>query len=285
MKKLFIFILVLIGLYLVGTSIKEAAWFPFGEKGTQTESMKNIDLIDLNVSSSNTTIIPEDREHLKAKLEGRGKLVTYRKGDTIHVEVKRKWFQGFGFWNKSKVTVYIPKDYDQNMNVTVGSGNLTMSGTSKNHPMKLDKMNVNMSSGNLKLANLLVNDYNHKGSSGSAQLDSLSTKTGSIKMSSGKVDVTGYSGKLDATLSSGKLDFQMDKLTDSINVHVSSGSVKLDLPKDADFTLNGKASSGDISCDFPLKSQEIGNHKVRGTHGSGEHEIKVRVSSGNVDIY
>lgn len=285
MKKLIIFIIVLIGLYFIGSNLKEASWFPFGKKSIPTQSMKNVDVIDLTAASSNTTIIPEDREDLEAKLEGRGKLVVDRRGGTIYIEVKRKWFQGFGFWNKKKLTVYIPKDYDQKMNVTIGSGKFNMSGISKNDPLKLEEMNVNMSSGRVNLKDLTVDHYVHKGSSGSASLDALTTKTGTIKISSGKVDVREYKGKLDAKLSSGRLAVQMDELSDAIDVQVSSGSAALDLPNDANFTLNGKASSGDISCDFPLKNQKIGNHEVNGTHGTGKHEIKVKVSSGKVNIY
>lgn len=285
MKKLLLFLLVLVGLYFIGSSIKEASWFPFGRGDSHTQSIKQIDLLDIKVDSSNTTIIPEDREDVKTELEGKGKLDVDRRGDIIRIEVKRKWFQNFGFWNKSKLTVRVPQEYDRDMNVTIGSGKLTMEGPSKKDPMKLKKMNVNMGSGKLDLENLDVKQYKHNGSSGMANLTSISTQTGEIKMSSGIVNVDGYEGKLDATLSSGKLNVQMDKLEDSVDVHVSSGLVKLDLPDNADFTLKGKVSSGDISCDFPLESQEVGNHKVNGKHGSGKHTIDVTVSSGKVNIY
>ncbi|MEK5520622.1 hypothetical protein B5V89_15325 [Heyndrickxia sporothermodurans] len=285
MKKLLLFLLVLVGLYFIGSSIKEASWFPFSKGDAHTQSIKHIDLLDLKVDSSNTVIIPEDREDVKAELEGKGKLDVDRSGDTIRIEVKRKWFQHFGFWNKSKLTVHVPREYNRDLNVTIGSGKLTMEGPSKKDPMKLKNMNVNMGSGQLDLENLDVKQYKHNGSSGMANLSSISTQTGEIRMSSGIVNVDGYEGELDATLSSGKLNVQMDKLEDSINVHVSSGLATLDLPDNADFTLKGKVSSGDISCDFPLESQEVGNHKVNGKHGSGKHTIDVTVSSGKVNIY
>jgi len=58
----------------------------------------------------------------------------------------------------------------------------------------------------------------------------------------------------------------------------------LDLPEDADFTLNGKISSGNISSDIPLKEKEQSDNRLRGKHGSGKFEIKADVSSGNIDI-
>ncbi|QHE59856.1 DUF4097 family beta strand repeat protein [Rossellomorea vietnamensis] len=61
--------------------------------------------------------------------------------------------------------------------------------------------------------------------------------------------------------------------------------MKLDLPEKASFKLKGQASSGDISCNLPLKDQKIENGDISGVAGSGQYTIDVSVSSGNVDIY
>ncbi|MGE8203351.1 LiaG family protein [Heyndrickxia sp. NPDC080065] len=284
MKKLLLFLLVLVCLYFIGMNLKSASWFPFGNKEAQSESMKNIKTIDVDISSQDVKIIPENREDLQAKLEGKGKLIVNRSGDTVHIKVKRKWFEGIRFWSKSGLKIYIPKDYDQNVDLTLGSGRIRMSGPSKDHPMKLKDVNVDMGSGLMELENLDVLRFQHKGSSGKASFHALAAKIGTIKMGSGVVDVSGYKGKLETKLSSGKLDIQMDELNDSVDIKVNSGLVKLELPKEADFTLNGTVGSGWISCDLPLKSRESGNHKVNGIHGTGEHQINVKVSSGKVDI-
>ena len=67
-------------------------------------------------------------------------------------------------------------------------------------------------------------------------------------------------------------------------MEVSSGNVQLDLPDDANFTLNGKISSGLISNDFPLNNEIKDSHTLQGTHGSGKYNVDLFVSSGRINI-
>ena len=285
MKKLLFFLAVLIVLYFVGSNIKQASWFPFGNKGEQTESIENIDKIDLDIGSYDVKVIPDDREDIKAEITGKGKLNMNRSGDTIRIEVIRRWLDGINFWSKSRLNVYIPESYDQDIDLSIGSGRIVMSGKTENSPMKLKNLNVKMGSGIVKLENLDVQRFYHKGSSGKSNINAITAKTGTIKMESGIVDVNQYKGKLDAKLSSGKMDIQMAELNDSIMLKVNSGMANLDLPKDASFTLNGEVGSGIFSCDFPLNNRQDNEKVVKGTHGSGEYKIDAKVSSGKLKIY
>jgi lia operon protein LiaG len=199
--------------------------------------------------------------------------------------VKKKGFGWFFFHNKATLNIYIPEDYDRNMDIDLGSGNLEFSGDSKSEPMKLRKLSLDLGSGNVKLKNLEVKNFEYDGSSGDAEIHSMAVQSGSIDISSGSLVVKGYTGGLEADVSSGHLEAQLDELINSIDIEVSSGEVDLDLPDNAGFTLNGKAGSGDISCNFPLKDQETDKNKIKGTHGSGEHKIDLNVSSGNINLY
>jgi lia operon protein LiaG len=277
----------LIGLYIIFLNPIDFSWLPFGNQGTQSVISEEIDMIEIDVSGVSTTIIPESREDLKADLDGKGKLTVKRHGDKVEVSVKQKWkwLGWFSFNNKTRLNIYIPEDYDRNMAINLGSGNLNFSGHSKNEPMKLDELILDIGSGNVNLKNLSVKHFKHNGSSGNVDVDSLTTETGSFDVSSGSLNVKHYIGAIKAELSSGNLNVQMDELTDSVDIEVSSGEVDLNLPTDADFTLNGKTSSGNITCDFPLTSKKIGNKNIKGTHGSGEHHIDLTVSSGNINIY
>jgi lia operon protein LiaG len=277
----------LIGLYIIFLNPIDFSWLPFGNQKTQSVISKKIDMIEIDVSGVSTTIIPENREDLKADLDGKGKLNVKRHGGKVEVSVERKgkWFSWFLFNNKARLNIYIPEDYDRNMAINLGSGNLNFFGHSKNKPMKLEKLILDIGSGNVNLKNLSVKHFEHNGSSGNVDVESLTTETGSFDVSSGSLNVKHYVGAIKAELSSGNLNIQMDKLTDSVDIEVSSGEVNLNLPTSADFTLNGKTSSGNITCDFPLTSKKIGNKNIKGIRGSGEHHIDLTVSSGNINIY
>jgi lia operon protein LiaG len=285
MKKLIIFLIIIICFYMIGTNLQKVSWLPFGHKGTQSSTIENINMIDINVSGADTIIIPDDRENLKAELKGKGKLNVTKSGDSVKVELKHNWFEGFSFWSRKRLTIYLPEEYDHKMSIKLGSGNVHFSGQSKDQPMKVDELAINMSSGNVDLENLDIQHFKHIGSSGNAQLDSVSTKEGSFTMSSGNIELSHYQGALKARLSSGRLKAQLDELKNPIDVKISSGIVKLDLPKNSNFTLKGEVSSGNISCDFPLNSRQISGQKIDGSFGTGENKIKLEASSGSINIY
>ncbi|MFD0828306.1 LiaG family protein [Neobacillus sp. M.A.Huq-85] len=283
MKRIVIILLIITGLYFIFQQSLRFDWFSAGSREGSAAISGDVRVIKVDVSAVNADIIPEDRMNLKAVLDGKGKMTVNEDGDTVEVTVKKKWFDWFDWtpFEKKTLKVYIPETYQQDMEIDLGSGNLEFSGKS----MKLDKLSVDIGSGNMNLDNLTVNHFIHDGSSGNVHIDSLTSKTGTFDLSSGNLDIQHYIGKIDGDVSSGGAKIQVDKLTDSIDLDLSSGNVNLNLPNDADFVLDGEVSSGNISCDFPLKSKEFSRKSIKGTHGTGEHMINLSVSSGNIDIH
>ncbi|MED4205581.1 DUF4097 domain-containing protein [Neobacillus mesonae] len=288
MKRIFILLLVITGVYIIFHQSFQFNWFGAGITDGQAAISKNIKVIKVDAGSVSTEIIPEDRPDLKTVYNGKQRLTVTEKGNMVVVTLKKKWFNGFNFLSfseKNKLKIYLPKDYDRSMVIDIGSGSLSFSGASKNTPMKLEELSIDIGSGNIHLKNLDVKNFTHEGSSGNVSIDTLTTKTGSFDFSSGNLNIKHYKGALEADLSSGRLKVQLDELTDFVKIDVSSGMVDLDLPDDADFTLNGEADSGFITNDFPLTSNGGSKKQVHGTHGTGKHKIDLDVSSGIIRIF
>src|SRR3954454_7152637 len=184
--------------------------FTFSSGGTfgkqKLEVTNNIDVIEIDVSGISTTIIPEKRDDVEAKLDGKGKVSVKRSGDSIEIEYKRKWFNQFSFFKRPKLTIYLPEDYHRDLAIEIGSGNLNYKGQSKNQPVQLNNFSVDVSSGNVNM-------------------DSIIANSGVFDISSGNINVKHYMGPLEADVSSGNINIQMDQLTDSVVVDVSSGHV------------------------------------------------------------
>ncbi|MBG9547743.1 LiaG family protein [Cytobacillus firmus] len=283
MKRIFTIFIILVCSYLLFTGV--GSWLSFGGSNNEASLSKRTDHISIDVSSSDTVIIPEKRNDVRAELDGKGKVTVNKSGNEVRVEYKRKWLDGFQFFNnKSNLKIYIPEDFNKSMSIDIGSGRLNFAGESESKPFELESLDVNMSSGKVRLANIKTDEFEHEGSSGMMDADHLFARSGEIDMSSGKVKLRNYQGKLDAGVSSGQLDIMIGKLIDSIKVEASSGFVRLDLPDDADFTLKGKASSGHISSTFELDDEKRDKNDISGRHGSGEHDIRISVSSGKAEI-
>ncbi|MCM3401991.1 DUF4097 family beta strand repeat-containing protein [Cytobacillus oceanisediminis] len=283
MKRIFAIFIILICSYLLFTGVN--SWLSSGGNSTEASLSKRTDHISIDVSSSDTVIIPEKRNDVSAVHDGKGKVTVNKSGNEVRVEYKRKWLDGFQFFNnKSKLRIYIPEDFNKSMSIDIGSGRLNFAGESKSKPFELESLDVHMSSGKVSLANIKTDEFEHEGSSGMMEADHITTRAGEIDMSSGKVKIRNYQGKLDAGVSSGQLDIMVGKLIDSIKVEASSGFVRLDLPDDAGFTLKGKASSGHISSNIELDDEKRDKNDISGKHGSGEHDIRISVSSGKAEI-
>lgn len=282
MKRIVILLLIITGLYIVvNQSFHFGGIAIAGSKDEKAAVSNRTDTIKIEVGAVNATIIPEDREDVRAVLTGKGNIVVKETDNTVEVKTKDRWFNWFSFSGKRELKIYIPEDYNKDMKINIGSGYLEFSGEA----MQLDTLTVDIGSGDVKLTNLEVNEFNHDVSSGDVEINTLKTKMGNIDLSSGNLKIDHYTGALEADVSSGEFTLQMDKLTDSIDLEVSSGDANLDLPDDADFQLDGDVSSGEIKSDFPLTSKETNSKGLNGTHGSGKYKIDVSVSSGDVHIY
>lgn len=280
MKKLTVFLAIFVGAFLILYHTNQLSWLPFGNRGETIKLSDEIKLIDIDVSSASTTIIPTNTNEVRAELKGKGKVSMKKDEDTIKVMMKRKWFDWGTFFNKTTLTIYIPEDYEEKMKIEVGSGNFAFDGDS----IKLEKLDVEVGSGNIQLENIEAKEFTQNVSSGNIKIDTLTTKNGSLEISSGNSTIKHFTGKLKADISSGALKVQMDELKGPIDVKLSSGYVALDLPHDADFTLNSK-SNHNIHNKFNLKNVTIDGKSLHGTYGSGKYPIDIDVSSGNVRIY
>ncbi|MEI2401197.1 DUF4097 family beta strand repeat-containing protein, partial [Paenibacillus phytohabitans] len=271
-----------IGAYLLITNLYRIPGLPFGNSGDSVKVTDKIDEIEINISSISTTVIPENRDDVEVELKGKGKAHVSKSGDTIEVRYERGFFNlgWFPFFNQSKLTVYIPEDYDQDLSLIVGSGHLELDGTS----MKLNELSADVHSGNMRLQNLSAETFTHNVASGNSRIDKLTTKSGEIEVHSGNVTVDEYTGKLEAEVNSGRLKATIADLTDSIDASVSSGLLDIDLPDNADFTLKGESNSGYISNSFSLDDSTKGKKKMEGKHGAGTHEVNIEVNSGKASI-
>lgn len=259
MKKTILGILII--LLAISLVIFGPSWF--SSKEHRAEVTSKINTIEIDVNSVNTTIVTKNQDYVEAKLKGKGNLSLSQKRDRIEIKYDRPWFQFFNFFDRTELMITIPEDYDQDLELDVGSGNIEFKKPSKE--MVLNNFNLDVGSGNIKI-------------------HSIQAKDAEVDVSSGNIEINHFVGRLDADVSSGNLSIQMDELTDDIQLDVSSGNITLDLPDNSDFTLFGEVSSGNIISKFPLENEERSKKSLRGTHRAGTYKIDIDVSSGSIKI-
>lgn len=259
MQKRSILIVILIGVFVLLFAVP--SWLSSEQQTAKVTN--NIKLIKIDAAGINTVIIPRKQNHIEAELEGKGSVKVKKHGDSIWVEYERKWFQPFSFFNRNKLTLYVPESYDRDMGIEVDSGNIIFDGQA--NTLHINHLSLEVGSGNI-------------------EMESVSAAEAVVDVHSGNVNVKRYTGQLDADVSSGNVTIQFDRLKDSVQANVSSGHLTLKLPKTADFTLKGDFSSGNITSNFPLKNKVETKNELKGVHGSGENSLDLNVSSGKIEV-
>lgn len=249
-----------------------------------TVSVSKVHAIEIEANSANIHVIPRNRDRLTADLKGAGSLTVHRKGDNVEIKVDDSWFGWLPIGKKTSLDVYVPANYHKNMDFQLKWGNVHIDGKSKNNPMALDQLKLDMNAGNVALHNLHVQTLKQQGSAGNVHLHRVSTEKTFFHLSAGNVQLDHFTGALNVDLSAGNLKAQMDQVIGPIKVNSSAGNVVLDLPKQAAISLNAEVSHGKVQCGLPLQGAVISDHHIKGNHGSGKYPVNVSVSVGNIRV-
>ncbi|MEM4997957.1 LiaG family protein [Priestia megaterium] len=286
MKRILAFILVIGGTaVLFSTAFAPSSWSLNSFKTSKSEAALSSDIqhIQIDSPSISTTLVPQDRQDIKTKVEGKGKVDVKQNGDTLVVTYQKSPFQWLSIFSNTKVTIYIPRDYHHNLALTVGSGDLQVA-TQPEQALQLKDVSIKVGSGNASISNLRSTSLRTDVNSGDLQLSNVESQTAKFAVGSGEIKGTNYKGKLQARIGSGDLYMDFKKLEEAVSVDVGSGDAVLVLPKSAGFKVNGKVSSGDINNDFKLSNATATEDVLKGKHGNGKYPIDAAVSSGELTL-
>lgn len=290
MKRVMGFLLILFGILIFGHVIWESdigGWFTNRSVIQKSIFMTNINLIQINATRADISIVPTNNQHLKAVLTGRDTanvhLTVNRDFNKALVNVDQKWYT-FSFTPyRLKLTVYVPRQLRSSLQVSLTSGNLQI-GELQKPSWVLDNLSTNLDSGNSTLQNINVNQWKHQATSGNMTANRVIAKKTIINGTSGNVKLIHPAGDIDLFLTSGNFVAQYDQLNSNLKLVITSGNVTLKVPKKSSFTLTSLQEFGDVQSYLPLQWQKQTNNRKIATYGSGKYQIYADLLSGNLII-
>ncbi len=252
--------------------------------------MTGIRRIQIDMTSTDTTIITSEGQKATASLKGEvrttdpaavPKLYFEVKGDTLYISEIRTSIITGSYTSNLKMEVTIPDTFN---------GDLAFSGSSGQfmaQELYLNAVSVNTTSGDIQIGNISVaTDFIAKLSSGECRIDNLSAKTVLIENTSGDKHIKNITadGKISFSASSGQTE--ADRIVGSqITIQTSSGDVKLGSVS-AEFTrLSG--SSATIRIDALEGGCEVKNSSgdVTVKCASPTDKINISATSGGVQLF
>ena len=272
---------------------------------------KNIEIIDVNVSSPSVYLIPTDSDEITIELIGEISEKTdfefdvRTRNNKLDVYVKNSttvsgWFNFGTMTTNLQLELHIPRKEYNKINIHSSSGRIIVIDLQANkvelrassgrieisNVTAESEINLQTSSGRIEAINNTAKSLKARASSGRILINGQISEQISTSTSSGSIVLEDYEGDISAQASSGRITITNDLLVGDINVSTSSGRVEIDFknaPTSALIDFQGSSGKGEVNIPV-INFEEKSNNRVYGTIGTGEYEIKVRTSSGRFEL-
>jgi len=255
---------------------------------SKTFEPSEISSIEVDLVSDDLNIIPTTKGDITIHFYGEvstnvkrniPELVAYKTGGKLYVEVSKSpdIFIGLNI-RRTTVDIYIPQIMLEDMDINVVSGDIKIDG------LQADEIVVDSTSGDMKL-------------------DKISSEKIRIESTSGDVVVREYKGDIDVSNTSGDVSLisgtenedifvksvsgdiliEQEGISD-IDIRVTSGDVRISLPRGSEFKLDASTLSGEIEYDFELKIESSSRRNLEGYIGDSAYRIIVNTTSGDITV-
>lgn len=255
MKKL---AFLLIALVIVIVAIN---FIPIGPSGNKEVRINGNRFDSVNIKTTNADIEIESTNSNQATVEldnnrnRRYELKADVKGDTLEIEVKRRWIHWFTFNffdSAPDLKVYLPeKTYDL--------------------------VKAKTDNGTVTIENLNAYEANAESANGKIVLDEITAKTISALTRNGKIEMEELDGEIVAKSSNGAIELETKSLDHPIEMKTNNGNIKIKSatqPKNVTFELDTR--NGNI--------RVFGDKHFDTVVGNGKNMVKLTTHNGNITI-
>jgi len=241
-------------------------------------------------------------------------------GDSIRIYFETKWtFYLFNFNINERLLIEIPEAFNGNLDAGTSSGgvtcedefalgdvklhsssggiringNLTANHVSvktssgginaKGNITSKEEVRLKTSSGGIKLeGSVAVSKLDARTLSGGIRLASAEVESYYLHSSSGAIRAESISGTGEAETSSGGIQLSLAKPKGDVKLTASSGTIKITLEPDLQFTLDAQVSSGSIHTNFDANKSDNGKKETATIGENPVVNITARTSSGGI---
>ncbi|MBN2323570.1 MAG: DUF4097 family beta strand repeat protein [Spirochaetes bacterium] len=179
-----------------------------------------------------------------------------------------------------ELEIRIPEGWVKDASVKTHSGDIRIEN------IRFTILTLDASSGDIELSSVETGRLKAECASGDIDAVFLDTENAELAAQSGNIELEDVTGDVSARTASGDVTVRYAKFSNDVSLYCASGDVLLLLPEGAEFVLNARASSGDITCDFPLLVREMKRNKrsLEGTAGGGKNLVEIETASGDITV-
>ena len=243
-------------------------------------SAGEIDSIDVDLLSESFLITESDdnKIHVKFEEEAFSKMHDISvKNKTLFITSENPNILNVGNYHDARICIELPKNSNfQQVNAELKSGSIKVSDIE----LRAEQVSLKSHSGSIKVESVNCEDLTAKSLSGQVKIESLIAKDADCSSLSGSIKIENLiADNFIADSKSGSIEITAEKLGKTAKINAISGSVKLALPKNADFSLTCSSTSGSLKSDFGKLKKGV-TFKNKG----GKADISIKTTSGSVKV-
>ncbi|SFL94658.1 Putative adhesin [Gracilibacillus orientalis] len=228
-----------------------------------TKEIESTDItsVEIDMQNEKVEIIPTTDPVPKVELTGtedshtKSELVVEENNNTLSIYTENemaKWFS-FNFFNNTRtLTVYLPEQEKQNLEVETSNGSLQA------RDLTVNQVNVETKNGKVELSDVVADSYQ-------------------LRAYNGKIDLENVEGELAARVNNGAISLVTENLDRNINFETDNGRIKIQSEKEPTNTVfdtsvkNGRVNLFDDS-DYST------------VIGDGDNLVKLSTKNGSITV-
>ncbi len=254
----------------------------------ETFDLADVRTVSIDLAATNlvlrVTDAPTARVVFESNLpvQNRARITAGLANDTLTVREDYKFRIGLFFNTFEQVTLYLPKDFHERLDIRMLSGRCAAEGelSVRDFAFKMSSGKVTLgdvrcatydisslsgaleigalggdgklsqSSGSMRIEAIIGNHHEIRSLSGSMRIGAIRGNA-TVSHSSGSMQIDALSGAGSFTSLSGSMRIAVAELLGDLAIKSSSGSTRVTLPRDASFHFTAHSSSGSVRTDFP----------------------------------
>lgn len=237
--------------------------FGFGSANQEKSISENFTSLAAEAENAKIEILPAGGDTASVELtgnkNGKYKLRTDVDGGTLHVELKKKWFQFFSFdlfnlFNRSApaLKVFLPEKAYESIEAETENGKITSSELEADH--------VNMEADN-----------------GIISLEKIKSTSIHVEVDNGDVSLNDVEGEISGTSDNGRITLITESLDRPINLETDNGIISIQTEeKPANATFDIQVDNGLV--------RVFGESTYDTVVGDGDNVIKLTADNGKITI-
>jgi len=254
---------------------------------SQEIRLNNIKDISVFYSSENISVFPGNSNNLvihEYMTVDNSRYYAVIGSDADSVVVRKGRSPNSPFFRR-RVEIFIPGSYLNALKIRTSSGVIETSDLINS------KISLETSSGNISVKSVKAGIIEIKSSSGRINIGAANGEA-AVSTSSGNIDLKLTGGTLNARSSSGGINCTVDGNAGDLSFVTSSGSVRLNLPRNFQFNFSSRSSSGRLTAPFsdrlshPFNNKNLTQGVIHNDTGSlgAISDVNIRTASGSIAI-